>query len=146
MVTPHSGETDSLEVVVDIITSTKYTSFLTSYMTNSLGTRQLICDGIMIPELKTLCIYQCDHTAKMYQISNIFSWPRTFSFWQWLLVEILTEQWQMIVITDNLFTSVAVPLCLATDRLKFFVVNNHLTNGVSFNLESCWCRFVWPFM
>ena len=26
--------------------------------------------------------------------------------------------------------------------LKFFVVNNHLTNGVSFNLESCWSRSV----
>ena len=38
-------------------------------------------------------------------------------------------------ITDFLFTSVAVPLCLATDRLKFFVVNNHLTDGVSFNLD-----------
>ena len=59
MMTPHSGETDSLEVVVDVIMSTKYTPFLTSYMTKSLGTRlKLICDGIMIPELKTLC--QCD--------------------------------------------------------------------------------------
>ena len=50
MVTPHSGETDSLEVVA--------APFLTSYMTKSLGTRlELICDGIMIPELKTLCRY-----------------------------------------------------------------------------------------
>ena len=47
MVTPHSGETDSLEVVA--------TLFLASYMTKSLGTRlKLICDG---PELKTLCRY-----------------------------------------------------------------------------------------
>ena len=28
------------------------------------------------------------------------------------------------------------------DRLKFFVVNNHLTDGVSFNRESHWCQFV----
>ena len=47
MVTPHSGETDSLEVVA--------TPFLASYMTKNLGTRlKLICDG---PELKTLCRY-----------------------------------------------------------------------------------------
>ena len=33
-------------------------------------------------------------------------------------------------------------LCLQAqpDRLKFFVVNNHLTDGVSFSLESCWSR------
>ena len=56
MKTPHTGETDSLEAVVDVI---KYTTpFTTSYMTKSLGTRlKLIYDGIMIPELKTLCHY-----------------------------------------------------------------------------------------
>ena len=62
MVTPHSGETDSLEVVattcVDVNMSTisrVYTPFLASYMTMSLGTRlKLICEG---PELKTLCHY-----------------------------------------------------------------------------------------
>ena len=43
--------------------------------------------------------------------------------------------WRPSCITDFLFTSVAVPLCLATDRLQFFVVNNHLMDGVSFNLD-----------
>ena len=42
-------------------------------------------------------------------------------------------------ITDFLFTSVAVPLCLATDRLKFFVVNNHLTDGQSGVLLASFC-------
>ena len=32
-----------------------------------------------------------------------------------------------------------MPSCLARYRLKFFVVNNHLTDGISFNLQSCWC-------
>ena len=41
--------------------------------------------------------------------------------------------------SDFLFTSVAMLSCLAR---KLFVVNNHLTNGVSFNLESCWSRSV----
>ena len=57
MVTPHSGETDSLEVVATgcKYVNYKYTPFLASYMTKSLGTRlKLICDG---PELKTLCHY-----------------------------------------------------------------------------------------
>ena len=51
MVTPHSGETDSLEVVATRrkYVNYKYTPFLPSYMTKSLGTRlKLICDG---PEL-----------------------------------------------------------------------------------------------
>ena len=66
MVTPHSGETDSLEVVA---TGCKYvnyecTPFLASYMTKSLGTRlKLICDG---PELKTLCHY-CFHINVIIQ-------------------------------------------------------------------------------
>ena len=57
MVTPHSGETDSLQVVATgrKYVNYKYTPFLASYMTKSLGTRlKLICDG---PELKTLCHY-----------------------------------------------------------------------------------------
>ena len=57
MVTPHSGETDSLEVVATgrKYVNYKYTQFLASYMTKSLGTRlKLICDG---PELNTLCHY-----------------------------------------------------------------------------------------
>ena len=41
--------------------------------------------------------------------------------------------------SDFLITSVAMLSCLAR---KLFVVNNHLTNGVSFNLESCWSRSV----
>ena len=57
----HNGETDSLEVAVDAIMSTKYTPFLTQYTTKSLGTRlklKIICDdGIMIPELKNFCYY-----------------------------------------------------------------------------------------
>ena len=58
MKTPHNGETDSLEAVVDVIMSIKYTPFLTLYMTKSLVTRlKLIYDGIMIHELKTLCHY-----------------------------------------------------------------------------------------
>ena len=55
--TPHSGETDSLEVVATgrKYVNYKYIPFLASYMTKSLGTRlKLICDG---PELKTLCHY-----------------------------------------------------------------------------------------
>ena len=47
MVTPHSGETDSLEIVVDVIMST---SFLTSYTTKRL---KLICNEIIMPELKS---------------------------------------------------------------------------------------------
>ena len=35
----------------------------------------------------------------------------------------------------------AVPSSLAR-QVEFFVVNNHLTDGVSFNLESCWSRSV----
>ena len=58
MVTPHSGETDSLEVVATRhkYVNYKYTPFLASYITKSLGTRlKLICDG---PELvKTFCHY-----------------------------------------------------------------------------------------
>ena len=55
MVTLHSGETDSLEVVVKV---TKYTPFLASYITKSLGTwLKFISDGIMIAELKALCHY-----------------------------------------------------------------------------------------
>ena len=57
MVTPHSGETDSLEMVATgrKYVNYKYTPLLASYMTKSLGTRlKLICDG---PELKTLCHY-----------------------------------------------------------------------------------------
>ena len=57
MMTPHSGETDSLEVVATgrKYVTYKYTPFLASYMSKSLGTRlKLICDG---PELKNLCHY-----------------------------------------------------------------------------------------
>ena len=57
MMTPHSGETDSLEVVATgrKYVNYKYTPFLASYMTKSLGTKlKLICDG---PELKTLFHY-----------------------------------------------------------------------------------------
>ena len=57
MVTPLIGETDSLEVVATgrKYVNYKYTPFLASYMTKSLGTRlKLICDG---PELETLCHY-----------------------------------------------------------------------------------------
>ena len=64
MVTPHSGEIDSLEVVAILDVKYKYTPFLTSYMTKSLGTRlKLICDG---PELKTLCHY-CFHINVIIQ-------------------------------------------------------------------------------
>ena len=54
MVTPRSGETDSLEVVATgrKYVNYKYTSFLASYMTKSLGTRLKL-----ISELKTLCHY-----------------------------------------------------------------------------------------
>ena len=48
MVTPRSGETDSLEAVAIgcKYVNYKYTPFLASYMTKSLGTRlKLICDG-----------------------------------------------------------------------------------------------------
>ena len=54
MVTPHSRETNSLEVVATgrKYVNYKYTPFLASYMTKSLGTRlKLICEGL---ELKTL--------------------------------------------------------------------------------------------
>ena len=57
MVTPHSEETESLEVVATgrKYVNYKYTPFLASYMTKSLGTRlKLICDG---PELITFCHY-----------------------------------------------------------------------------------------
>ena len=55
-----------------------------------------------------------------------------------LLLE-TTERWQT---TDFLFTqSIAVPSSLAR-QVEVFVVNNHLTDGVSFNLESCWSRSV----
>ena len=48
MVTPHSGEIDSLEMVATgcKYVNYKYTPFLASYMTKSLGTRlKLTCDG-----------------------------------------------------------------------------------------------------
>ena len=52
MVTPYSGETDSLEVVA---TGRKYVNYKYTPFLDELGTRlKLICDG---PELKTLCHY-----------------------------------------------------------------------------------------
>ena len=72
MVTPHSGETDSLEVVATgrKYVNCKYTPFLASYMTKSQGTRlKLICDG---PELKTLCHKFITFIAMWLYNKNVF--------------------------------------------------------------------------
>ena len=74
MVTPHSGETDSLEVVATgrKYVNYKYTAFLASHITKSLGTSlKLICDG---PELvMTFCHYYFHinvimHTTECFDI------------------------------------------------------------------------------